>query len=148
MTTGFLVASQREAYRLAVAFEFVAGRIEKRLPIRKHDVKELLTIESRKIRRQVDHATGERSALQAAIGFQSAREAAVQCHTQLDRLSMTEMGGKADVTAGLELLERIDEVLGDILGLIPDTARGHAAPQPEETQSDASPSEEGGCAAA
>lgn len=136
MTPGLLIAGQGEAYRLAVAFEHIARRIEKRLPIRKHDVKELLTVESRKIRREVDRATGERSALQAVVGFQSAREAATQCHTQLDRLSMINLGGKADLTAGLEILERIDEVVGDVLGIL-----CGALPSPPQTDGESNPAQ-------
>src|SRR5687767_8737716 len=115
MTPGRLIAGQEQATRLADAFEHNASRIEKRLPIRKYDVKELLRVEPKRITSELDRAIAERSALQAVTGFQSARDAAKQCHTQLDRLSMVQMGGKADVTAGLEILERLDEVLGDIL---------------------------------
>src|SRR5687767_11027068 len=118
MTPGLLIAGQGEAYRLAVAFEHIAGRIEKRLPIRKYDVKELLKVESAKIKREVDRGTTERSAMQSVSAFQPAREAATQSHTQLDRLSMIHMGGKADVTGGMEILERLDEVLGDVLAIL------------------------------
>jgi hypothetical protein len=110
---GIITTARHEAGQLAHEIHCVLRRIEKGLPIRKLDVKANL--------REV--ARPERSALQAVNAFQCARDSTRCGHKTLDELSMIRMGGQADVTAGLELTERLDEVLGNLLALMAESAK-------------------------
>jgi LPS O-antigen subunit length determinant protein (WzzB/FepE family) len=99
-----------EVYRTALEFRRIASRIEDRLPLRKLKMKQALSSASAAILEAIEQAAA------AGVGEASTPHAAQAplstCHHILDQLSMIRMGGKADVTAGLEILERVLEMLG------------------------------------
>ena len=83
-----------EVYRTALEFRCIARRIEQALPARKREVKEKLLASCANLLREIAHG-------------ESAWDSIAQCSRILGRLQMVELGGKADVTAGIEVLERI-----------------------------------------
>ena len=98
-----------EVYRTAQEFRCIAARIEHALPARKHDVKHSLATASAGILAEIARAWGVGLALEREL--RAAQAPVSTCHHILDQLSMINMGGKADVTAGIEILERLSELL-------------------------------------
>jgi hypothetical protein len=99
-----------EVYRTAQEFRCIARRIEQALPPRKQDVKLSLETASAGILAEIARAWGM-VALEER-GLRRAQVPVSTCQHILDQLSIINMGGKADVTAGIEILERLSELLG------------------------------------
>ena len=98
-----------EVYRTALEFRRIAWRIVQSLPARKRDVKESLGLASAGIVNEIVSAATEDG---ANTCFPGAHVPLSTCQHLLDQLSIIKLGGKADVTAGIEILERIAEMLG------------------------------------
>ena len=99
-----------EVYRTALEFRCIAARIEHALPQRKQDVKLSLATASVGILAEIARAWGLGGA--GELGLRVAHVPISTCQHILDQLSIIKMGGKADVTAGIEILERLSELLG------------------------------------
>ena len=100
-----------EVYRTAREFRCIAARIEKALPLRKEDLKLSLATASAGILAEIARAWG--MGLAEERGLRVAQVPVSTCQHILDQLSIINMGGKADVTAGIEILERLSELLAD-----------------------------------
>jgi hypothetical protein len=98
-----------EVYRTALEFRRIAWRIVQALPARKRDMKESLGSASAGIVNEIVGAAAEDS---ENVCFRGAHAPLSMCQHLLDQLSIINLGGKADVTAGIEILERIAEMLG------------------------------------
>ena len=98
-----------EVYRTALEFRCIAARIEQTLPPRKQDVKRSLATASAGILAEIARAWG--LGVAEVRGLRIAQTPVSTCQHILDQLSMVNLGGKADVTAGIEILERLSELL-------------------------------------
>ena len=98
-----------EVYRTALEFRYIAVRIERALPGRKRDVKNTLIAASAGL---VNEIVGAASQETETPCFNGAHAPLSTCQNLLDQLQMIRMGPRADVTAGIEILERIAEMLG------------------------------------
>src|SRR5262245_61627408 len=103
-----------EVYRTALEFAHVCSRLEDSLPRRRADLRDLLARESTNLIMKI--ARGSAEARQAAFqSFRQARRSAERCRSVLDGLRITLIGHQACVTAGIELLERIDAGLDELI---------------------------------
>ena len=98
-----------EVYRTALEFRCIAWRIVQALPVRKRDMKESLGSASAGIVNEIVSGATQDS---ASTSFPGAHLPLSTCQHLLDQLSIVKLGGRADVTAGIEVLERIAEMLG------------------------------------
>ncbi len=96
-----------EVYRTAQEFRCISARIERALPARKHDVRHSLATASAGILAEIARVVTDG---QSVEGFKSVHGRVAACQHILDQLSMVNLGGKADVTAGIEILERVCEM--------------------------------------
>ena len=103
-----------EVYRTALEFAHVCSRLEDSLPGRRADVRELLARESTNLIMKIARGSTEdrRPAYQS---FRQARRSGERCRSVLDGLRLTGIGNQACVSAGIELLERVDVGLDEII---------------------------------
>lgn len=136
-----------ELYRTALEFCRIAKRVAQALPIHKHETKILLVRDSREIADKIARGTAELSRQEAYSAYRLALRSAEHCHDCLDRLLMVHLGGFPDVTAGLEMLERLNAGIAQLV----DDAREKGAVETDEddecedeSESDCADEESGG----
>ncbi|MGH7459621.1 MAG: hypothetical protein ACREMA_01160 [Longimicrobiales bacterium] len=103
-----------EVYRTAMEFTHVCSKLEDSLPGRKADVRDMLARESTNVLLKIARGSAE-TRRQAFHTFRQSRRSAEQCHSILDGLRMTEIGSQPHVTAGIELLERVETGLTELI---------------------------------
>jgi hypothetical protein len=103
-----------EVYRTAMEFTHVCSRLEDSLPGRKTDVRNMLARESTNLIMKIARASSE-TRRQAFHSFRQARRSGEQCQSILEGLRLTETGSQPHVTAGIELLERVEVGLTEII---------------------------------
>ena len=106
-----------EVYRTAREFSHLCGKLEDSLPASKADVRDMLARESTNLIMKIARAAAE-TRRQAFHTFRHARRSGEQCHSLLEGLRLTRLGDQARVTAGIELLERIEVGLTEIIDRI------------------------------
>jgi hypothetical protein len=125
-----------EVYRTAMEFTHVCSKLEDSLPARKADVRDMLARESTNVLLKIARGAAE-TRRQAYHTFRQSRRSAEQCHSILDGLRMTGIGSQPHVTAGIELLERVESGLTEIIEALqkklkmePLPPLGEMAPEP------------------
>ncbi|MGH7466622.1 MAG: hypothetical protein ACRENP_01415 [Longimicrobiales bacterium] len=103
-----------EVYRTAMEFSHVSSQLEDSLPGRKADVRDMLARESTNLIMKIARGAAE-TKRQAFHTFRNARRSGEQCQSILEGLRMTQIGSQAQVTAGIELLERVETGLTEII---------------------------------
>jgi hypothetical protein len=103
-----------EVYRTAMEFTHVCSRLEDTLPNRKLDVRNMLARESTNLIMKIARASSE-TRRQAYQSFRQARRSGEQCQAILEGLRVTHTGSQPHVTAGIELLERVEVGLTEII---------------------------------
>jgi hypothetical protein len=103
-----------EVYRTAMEFSHISSKVEDSLPARKADVRDMLARESTNLIMKIARGAAE-TRRQAFHTFRNARRSGEQCQSILEGLRMTHLGSQPHVTAGIELLERVDVGLTEII---------------------------------
>lgn len=125
-----------EVYRTAMEFTHVCSKLEDSLPGRKAEVRDMLARESTNLLMKIARGSAE-TRRQAFHTFRQARRSAEQCQSILEGLRMTGIGSQPHATAGIELLERVESGLTEIIAEIqtklkaePLPPLGEIAPEP------------------
>jgi hypothetical protein len=96
-----------EVYRTAQEFRCIAIRIERALPSRKHDLRHTLAVASTGILAEIARVVVEGG---SEHGLRGVLTPVRTCRHILQQLRMANLCGRADVTAGIEILERVLEL--------------------------------------
>jgi hypothetical protein len=136
-----------EVYRTAMEFSYVCGKLEDSLPRARADVRNMLARESTNLLMKIARAAAE-TRRQSFHTFRKARRSAEQCQSVLEGLRMTGLGSQAQVTAGIELLERVDAGLTAIIERIQKQLKIEPLPplgtlEPEPLEDDNGPASRG-----